>query len=212
MSIQDTLAANMRRFRKTSKLSQEKLAEIAGLHRTYIGGIEQRRINVSLKNIGKIADALGVKPMLLFADLEATGVRSGETANGEEAADSIADTMEASESIADDAMTDNSIAGGAMAGGTGTNASVALVEGRKGPAHVSLAAAQSAIKNAPRARVAVAVWDDDDNISFRPIEEGSEDLTMRVLTNLVRQGYSGTELAREYDAVVDEVVRFLSDR
>ena len=110
MSIQDTLAANMRRFRKTSKLSQEKLAEIAGLHRTYIGGIEQRRINVSLKNIGKIADALGVKPMLLFADLEATGVRSGETANGEEAADSIADTMEASESIADDAMTDNSIA------------------------------------------------------------------------------------------------------
>lgn len=66
MDIQKVFASNVRKYRKAAKLSQEKLAELAGLHRTYIGGIEQRRVNVSLKNIGKIADALGVDPAVLF--------------------------------------------------------------------------------------------------------------------------------------------------
>ena len=66
MNIQEAFASNVRKYRKASHLSQEKLAELAGLHRTYIGGIEQRRVNVSLKNIGKIADALGVDPAVLF--------------------------------------------------------------------------------------------------------------------------------------------------
>ena len=64
--IRDTFAANVRKYRKAARLSQEKLAELAGLHRTYIGGIEQRRVNVSLKNIGKIAGALNVEPSVLF--------------------------------------------------------------------------------------------------------------------------------------------------
>ena len=64
--IQSVLAANVRKYRKAANLSQDQLAEIAGLHRTYIGGIEQKRVNVSLKNIGKIAVALGVDPALLF--------------------------------------------------------------------------------------------------------------------------------------------------
>ena len=68
MDIQGAFAANLREHRKAAGLSQEKLAEIAGLHRTYIGGIEQCRINVSLKNIGKIARALGIDPALLFHD------------------------------------------------------------------------------------------------------------------------------------------------
>ena len=66
MDIQKVFAHNVRKYRKAAKLSQEKLAELAGLHRTYIGGIEQRRVNVSLKNIGKIANALGVDPAVLF--------------------------------------------------------------------------------------------------------------------------------------------------
>ena len=48
-------------YRKKKKLSQEKLAELANLHRTYIGQIESGRRNVALKNIAKIAKALGVK-------------------------------------------------------------------------------------------------------------------------------------------------------
>ncbi|MBQ9004399.1 MAG: helix-turn-helix transcriptional regulator [Eggerthellaceae bacterium] len=76
MDIRDTFAANLRKYRKAAKLSQEKLAEIAGLHRTYIGGIEQRRVNVSLKNIGRIANAMGIDPMLLFDNGENLGSQS----------------------------------------------------------------------------------------------------------------------------------------
>lgn len=47
--------------------SQERLAELARLHRTYIGGIERGERNVSLENIWRIADALGVNPSHLFA-------------------------------------------------------------------------------------------------------------------------------------------------
>lgn len=66
MNIQETFAANMRRLRKAAHMTQEELAEKSGLHRTYIGGIEQQRVNVSLKNIGKIANALDSSPALLF--------------------------------------------------------------------------------------------------------------------------------------------------
>ena len=48
-------------------ISQEELAERAGLHRTYLGGGEQGRRNLSLLNIMKIAKALEVEPEELFA-------------------------------------------------------------------------------------------------------------------------------------------------
>jgi len=57
---------NMRLIRKEKGLSQEALADIAGLHRTYIGAIERAEQNVSLDNINKIAKALKVKPSTLF--------------------------------------------------------------------------------------------------------------------------------------------------
>lgn len=68
MDIRYVFAANLRRIRKEKGLSQEKLAELCGLHRTYIGRIEQRRENPSLKNIGIIAEGLEVNPGLLFVD------------------------------------------------------------------------------------------------------------------------------------------------
>jgi transcriptional regulator with XRE-family HTH domain len=49
----------VRKKRKELCLSQESLAEKAGVHRTYIGMIERGEKNISLKNIQKIADALG---------------------------------------------------------------------------------------------------------------------------------------------------------
>ena len=51
---------NVRYYRKKKKLSQEKLAELANLHRTYIGQIEGGNRNVALKNMAKLAKALGV--------------------------------------------------------------------------------------------------------------------------------------------------------
>ncbi|MBO7186295.1 MAG: helix-turn-helix transcriptional regulator [Alistipes sp.] len=52
---------NVQRLRKSKGLSQEQLAEIAGLHRTYIGMIERAEKNITLINIEKIAAALNVK-------------------------------------------------------------------------------------------------------------------------------------------------------
>lgn len=66
MGILETFSTNMRHYRRQAQLTQEQLAERCGLHRTYIGGIEQLRINVSLKNVEKIANALEVEPALLF--------------------------------------------------------------------------------------------------------------------------------------------------
>jgi transcriptional regulator with XRE-family HTH domain len=52
---------NVQKYRKERKISQEKLAEIAGVHRTYVGMIERAEKNITLRNMEKIAKALSVK-------------------------------------------------------------------------------------------------------------------------------------------------------
>lgn len=52
-------------------VSQERLAERAGLHRTYIGHVERGEVNVALFNIVRIADALEVDPGDLLQGLTA---------------------------------------------------------------------------------------------------------------------------------------------
>jgi transcriptional regulator with XRE-family HTH domain len=56
----------VRVLRRRLGISQEELASRANIHRTYVGGIERGERNVSLKNIHRIAKALGVAAKRLF--------------------------------------------------------------------------------------------------------------------------------------------------
>lgn len=60
---------NLRKYRTERNLSQEKFAELCGLHRTYISDIECFTRNVSLETVQKIADALEIEPHKLFISL-----------------------------------------------------------------------------------------------------------------------------------------------
>ena len=68
-SVKSRFGARLRQLRDERGYSQEALAESAGLHRNYVGGVERGERNVALENIVKLAKALSVKPRDLFSDL-----------------------------------------------------------------------------------------------------------------------------------------------
>lgn len=68
MNLLHVFSVNVKRYRKKKNISQEKLAELAGLHRTYISALERERRNISIDNIQRIAEALEIEANLLFVD------------------------------------------------------------------------------------------------------------------------------------------------
>lgn len=68
--ILTTFGETLRSLRSEKGISQEKLAELTGLHRTYISDIERGERNVSLVNIIRIADGLEIQISSLFNLLE----------------------------------------------------------------------------------------------------------------------------------------------
>lgn len=72
MDIVKVFGDNVREIRIQKNLSQEKLAELSGLHRTYISGIERCGRNISLENVQRIADALEIEAYKLLVENKAT--------------------------------------------------------------------------------------------------------------------------------------------
>ena len=65
-SARRIFAENLRKARQAKKLSQEDLAELANLHRTYVGSVERAERNVSIDNMERLAAAVAVAlPSLL---------------------------------------------------------------------------------------------------------------------------------------------------
>lgn len=66
MDIIKVFGRNVKKYRSKLGISQEKLAEKSGLHRTYISDIERFQRSISLENIQRIADALEIETYKLF--------------------------------------------------------------------------------------------------------------------------------------------------
>ena len=70
MDIVKVFGTNLRIYRKELGISQEKFAEMCGLNRTYISDIERFQRSISLDNVQKIANALGIETYKLFLEEE----------------------------------------------------------------------------------------------------------------------------------------------
>lgn len=64
--LQKTFGSNLRAYRVERKLSQEKFAEVIGVHRTYMGGVERGERNLTLKSAERIAARIDVDPLELL--------------------------------------------------------------------------------------------------------------------------------------------------
>lgn len=66
MNLMHIFATNVKKYRIEKGLSQEALAELAGLHRTYVSAVERERRNISIDNIENIANALNIDAYLFI--------------------------------------------------------------------------------------------------------------------------------------------------
>lgn len=60
LTARQVFARNLRRYRRIRDISQEDLALQAGMSRSYVSGIEREERNVSIDNMGVLAEALNV--------------------------------------------------------------------------------------------------------------------------------------------------------
>lgn len=67
MTLRQIFRQNVKYYRKKYRLSQEKLAELAGLSTNYIGDIERTNRKVTIDTIEKISKALNIPPVDLLS-------------------------------------------------------------------------------------------------------------------------------------------------
>jgi transcriptional regulator with XRE-family HTH domain len=64
--LQRTAGRNLRSYRESRGLSQEAFADVIGVHRTYMGGVERGERNLTLKSLERIAAKAGLDPLALL--------------------------------------------------------------------------------------------------------------------------------------------------
>jgi transcriptional regulator with XRE-family HTH domain len=64
--LQRTVGRNLRAYRQVRGLSQEAFADVLGVHRTYMGGIERGERNLTLKSVERIASQIDLDPLALL--------------------------------------------------------------------------------------------------------------------------------------------------
>ncbi len=64
--LQKAAGRNLRAYRQAKGLSQEAFADVVGVHRTYMGGLERGERNLTLKSLERIAARIGVDPRELL--------------------------------------------------------------------------------------------------------------------------------------------------
>ncbi len=68
--LQRAVGRRLLAYRKSVGLTQEALADILGVHRTYLGGIERGERNLTLKSVERIAARIGREPLMLLGKAE----------------------------------------------------------------------------------------------------------------------------------------------
>ena len=68
MNLEKVVGLNVKRYREKRGLSQEELADISGLHRTYISGVDRGVRNPTIRIVQILAQALRVKPTDLLTE------------------------------------------------------------------------------------------------------------------------------------------------
>lgn len=64
--LQRVFGANLRSYREARGLSQEAFADLLGMHRTYVGGIERGERNLTLRSVERIAAAINEPTLILL--------------------------------------------------------------------------------------------------------------------------------------------------
>lgn len=68
--LQRVVGRNLRAYRVARGLSQEQFADVLGVHRTYMGGVERGERNLTLRTVERLAEHIGLDPLGLLTDPE----------------------------------------------------------------------------------------------------------------------------------------------
>jgi transcriptional regulator with XRE-family HTH domain len=70
--LQRAVGRNLRVYREAKGLSQEAFADVLGVHRTYMGGIERGERNLTLKSLERLAERVDLDPLALLRPTNGT--------------------------------------------------------------------------------------------------------------------------------------------